>query len=99
MRPLTVSVQVTKQQSGDLAAFGFQLKKLKYIERFAEAVVHKCPGKSSLNVLSVLWYFFPKVIAKCLPKLPDFKISMIVFIRKLKVVHHQDGLCVKMMIR
>ena len=36
-------VQAIKQQSGDLAAFGFQLKKLKYIERFAEAAPHKCP--------------------------------------------------------
>ena len=44
-------------------------------------------------VLSVLSLVFLSRVTKCLPKWPAWKVSMVVFVRKLEVVHKQVGGC------
>ena len=50
-----------------------------------------CP--SFLFCLSSLWYFSPELLAKCLPKWHACNVSMVVFVRKLEVVHKQVAGC------
>ena len=47
----------------------------------------------SLSCLTRLRYFSPEVVVRCLPKWPAGKVAMVVFVRKLKVVHKQVGDC------
>ena len=47
----------------------------------------------SLSCQIRLRYFSPEVVVRCLPKWPAWKVSMVVFVRKLNVVHKQVGGC------
>ena len=51
------------------------------------------PCLSSLSYLTCLWHFSPDVVAKCLPKWPAWKVSLVGFVRKLEVVHKHVGSC------
>ena len=48
---------------------------------------HFCP------VWPCSWYFSREVVATCFPKWNAWKVSMVVFVRKLEVVHNQVGGC------
>ena len=48
---------------------------------------------SSLSCLTCLWYFSPEEVAKCLLKWPPWKVSSVLFVKKLEVVHKRVGGC------